>query len=142
VKGTSFFSVILVFLFGVWLVSLWILSSIPGEDVHLPAFPGADKAAHFAYFLVGGFLLAGLLNKILGWRGWKLLGCVLCAMALIGALDELHQLHTQDRSGADPFDWIADCSGGALGAFMIGWVYARTRDRRAQSPSGVVTQPD
>ena len=141
-KGTSFFSVFLGFLFGLWLVSLWILSSIPGEDVHLPAFPGADKAAHFAYFLIGGFLLAGLLNRTLGWRGWKLFGTVLCVMALIGALDELHQLHTQDRSGADPFDWIADCSGGALGAFMLGWVYARTRDRRAQSPSGVVTQPD
>ena len=141
-KGTSFFSVFLGFLFGLWLVSLWILSSIPGEDVHLPAFPGADKAAHFAYFLIGGFLLAGLLNRTLGWRGWKLLGTVLCVMALIGALDELHQLHTQDRSGADPFDWIADCSGGALGAFMLGWVYARTRDRRAQSPSGVATQPD
>ena len=141
-KGTSFFSVFLGFLFGLWLVSLWILSSIPGEDVHLPAFPGADKAAHFAYFLIGGFLLAGLLNRTLGWRGWKLLGTLLCVMALIGALDELHQLHTQDRSGADPFDWIADCSGGALGAFMLGWVYARTRDRRAQSPSGVATQPD
>ena len=137
-KGTSFFSVFLGFLFGLWLVSLWILSSIPGEDVHLPAFPGADKAAHFAYFLIGGFLLAGLLNRTLGWRGWKLLGTVLCVMALIGALDELHQLHTQDRSGADPFDWIADCFGGALGAFMLGWVYAR----RAQSPSGVVTQSD
>ena len=141
-KGTSFFSVILGFLFGLWLVSLWILSSIPGEDVHLPAFPGADKAAHFAYFLIGGFLLAGLLNRTLGWRGWKLLGTVLCVMALIGALDELHQLHTRDRSGADPFDWIADCFGGALGAFMLGWVYALTRDRRAQSPSGVATQPD
>ena len=141
-KGTSFFSVILVFLFGVWLVSLWILSSIPGEDVHLPPFPGADKAAHFAYFLVGGFLLAGLLNKILGWRGWKLLGCVLCAMALIVNTAQSSVVAHKDRSGADPFDWIADCSGGALGAFMIGWVYARTRDRRAQSPSGVVTQPD
>jgi VanZ family protein len=142
VKGTSFFSVFLGFMFGAWLVSLWILSSIPGEEIHLPPFPGADKAAHFAYFLVGGFLLASLLRRTLGWRGWKLIGSVVCAMALIGALDELHQLHTQNRSGGDPIDWIADCSGGTLGAFVIGWVYARTKDRRAQSPSGVVTQPD
>jgi VanZ family protein len=142
VKGTSFFSVFLGLMFGVWLVSLWVLSSLPGEDVHLPAFPGADKAAHFAFFLIGGSLLAWLLRRTLEWRGWKLIGGVLCVMALIGALDEVHQLHTRNRSGGDSVDWIADCSGGTLGAFVIGWVYARTRDRRAQSSSGVVTQPD
>jgi VanZ family protein len=142
VKGTSFFSIFLGFLFGLWVALLWILSSLPGEDVHLPQFLWADKAAHFAYFSIGGFLLAWLLRRTLGWRGWKLIGGVLGAMALIGVLDEFHQLHTQNRSGADPFDWIADCSGGALGVFVIGWIYARTRDRRARPPSGVVTQPD
>jgi VanZ family protein len=142
VKGTSFFSGFLGFLFGLWVVMLWILSSIPGNDVHLPPFPGADKAAHFAYYFVGGFLLALVLRMTLGWRGWKLTCSVLFVMALIGALDELHQLHTQGRSGGDPVDWMADCAGGALGALMIGWMYARGKNRGPQASSGAVAQGD
>ena len=142
VKGTSFFSGFLGFLFGLWVVTLWILSSIPGNDVHLPPFPGADKAAHFAYYFVGGFLLASVLRMTLGWRGWKLTFSVLFVMALIGALDELHQLHTEGRSGGDPADWMADSTGGAFGAIMIGWIYARGRNRGPQVSSGAVAQGD
>jgi VanZ family protein len=118
-KGSSFFSVFLGFLFGVWVVTLWILSSLPGQDIHLPPFPEADKVAHFDYFFTGGFLLAWLLRRRLGWRGGKLLCGALCTIALIGVLDELHQLYTPDRSGGDPADWTADCAGGALGALVI-----------------------
>jgi len=142
VKGTSFFSVFLGFLFGVWVVTLWILSSLPGEDIDLPPFPEADKVAHFGYFFIGGFLLAGVLRRTLGWRGCKLICGALCAIALIGALDELHQLHTRDRSGGDPADWMVDCAGGAFGALVIGWIYARGRDRGPQAPSGAVAQGD
>jgi VanZ family protein len=142
VKGTSFFSGFLGFLFGLWLVTLWILSAIPGEDVHLPPFPEADKAAHFAYYFVGGFLLAAVLRMTLGWQGWKLACSVLFVIALIGALDELHQLRTQGRSGGDPADWSADCAGGAFGAIMIGWIYARGKDRGPQASSGAVAHGD
>ena len=142
VKGTSFFSVFLGFLFGLWVVTLWILSSLPGQDIQLPPFPEADKAAHFVYFLIGGFLLAWLLIRTLRWRGWKLTWSVLFVIALIGALDELHQLHTQDRSGGDPADWMVDCAGGVFGVLVIGWIYARGRDRGPQAPSGAVAQGD
>jgi VanZ family protein len=141
-KGTSFFSVFLGLLFGVWVVTLWILSSLPGQDIHLPPFPEADKVAHFGYFFIGGLLLAWVLRRTLGWRGWKLICGALCAIALIGALDELHQLHTRDRSGGDPADWTVDCAGGAFGALVIGWIYVRGRDRRPQAPSGAVAQGD
>jgi hypothetical protein len=63
IKGTSFFSVFLGFLFGVWVVTLWILSSLPGQDIYLPPFPEADKVAHFGYFFIGGFLLAWVLRR-------------------------------------------------------------------------------
>jgi VanZ family protein len=141
-KGTSFFSVFLGLLFGVWLVTLWILSSLPGQNIDLPPLPAADKVAHFGYFFIGGFLLAWVLGRTLGWRGGKLLCGVLCAIALIGALDELHQLRTQDRSGGDAADWMVDCTGGAFGALVIGWIYVRGRDRRPQTPSGAVAQGD
>ena len=90
VKGSSFFSVFLGFLFGVWVVTLWILSSLPGQDIHLPPFPEADKAVHFGYFFIGGFLLAWLLRRAFRWRAGKQLCGALCAIALIGALDEFH----------------------------------------------------
>lgn len=87
------------------MVTLWILSSVPGQDIHLPPFPEADKVAHFGYFFIGGFLLARLLRRTLRWRGGKLLCGALCAIALIGALDELHQLYTPDRSDGDPANY-------------------------------------
>ena len=141
-KGTWFFSVFLGFLFGVWVVTLWIFSSLPGQDIHLPPFPESDKVAHFGYFFTGGLLLAGMLRSTLGWRGRKLFFTVLCAIALIGALDEIHQLYTRNRSGGDPADWATDCAGGALGALVIGWIYVRGRERRIQVPGGVVAQGD
>jgi VanZ family protein len=142
VKGTSFFSGFLGSLFGLWVVTLWIFSSLPGQDIHLPPFPAVDKAAHFGYFFIGGFLLAGVLRRTLRWRGWKLICSVVFVIALIGALDELHQLHIQDRSGGDPADWIVDCAGGAFGALVIGWIYAQGRGRGPQAPSGAVAQGD
>jgi VanZ family protein len=139
-KGSSFFSVFLGFLFGVWVATLWILSSLPGQDIHLPPFPEADKVAHFGYFFIGGFLLAWLVRRRLGWRGGKLLCGALCTIALIGALDELHQLYTPDRSGGDPADWTADCAGGALGALVIVGSMSAARVRRPQAPSGEVVR--
>ncbi len=143
-KGSrSFFlSVLAGVLFGLWWIGLWILSSLPGEDIQLPPFPGADKLAHFLYFAVGGCLFAWLLARVLSWRGWKLVGTVLLGMTLIGALDEFHQLQTPGRSGADGFDWMADAAGGFLGAVVVGWLYVRGKDRRSLGESGVVAQGD
>ena len=143
-KGTrSFFlSTSVGVLFGLWLAGLWILSSLAGDEVQLPPFPGADKLAHFLYFAVGGCLLGWLVSRMLGWRGWKLVGSVLFAMLLIGALDEFHQLYTPNRSGADPFDWLADAAGGFLGAVVIGWLHVRATDRSPGAQGGVVAQGD
>ena len=142
VKGTSFFSGFLGLLFGLWVVTLWILSSIPGQDIELPPFPGADKVAHFVYFFIGGLLFASVIARTRHWRGWKLTWTGLFVIALIGALDELHQLHTQGRSGGDLADWMADSAGGAFGALVIGWIYARGKNRGPQAPSGAVAHRD
>ena len=143
-KGTRsfFFSGMVGILFGLWLLSLWILSSLAGEDIQLPSFIGADKLVHFAYFSIGGFLLAWLLRMSLPWQGWRLRCSVLLAMAVIGGLDEFHQLYTLHRSGADPFDWMADCAGGFLGAVVIGWLYVRNRTGDMGATGKVVAQGD
>ena len=98
--------------------------------------------AHFLYFAVGGLLLAWLLRRTLRWQGWKLACGVLLAMALIGGLDEFHQLYTPDRSGADRLDWLADATGGFLGAVVIGWLYVRGRDQKPGAEGRVVAQGD
>ena len=123
-----------------WLIGLWVLSSLPGDDVQLPSFPGADKLAHMVFFAVGGALLALSLRSGRNWKRRRVIWAVLLAMAVIGALDEFHQLHTVNRSGADPFDWLADCVGGFLGAVVIGWFYVRASDR-SRSSAGTVVAP-
>ena len=129
-------------LFIIWLVGLWVLSSIRGEDIKLPPFPGADKLAHLLYFAVGGALLAWSIRAGRSWKRWRIIWIVLLAMLVVGAVDEFHQLHTVNRSGADPFDWLADCVGGFLGAFVIGWLYGRTSDRSGSAAGRVAAQGD
>ena len=58
-------------LFVIWLVGLWVLSSLPGDDVQLPPFPGADKLAHLLYFAVGGALLAWSISGTRSWKRWR-----------------------------------------------------------------------
>jgi VanZ family protein len=129
-------------LFVIWLVSLWVLSSVPGDDIELPPFPGADKLAHVLYFAVGGALLALSIRAVCSWKRWRVIWAVLLAMVVIGAVDEFHQLHTVNRAGADPFDWLADCVGGVLGAIVIGWLYGRASDRSGRAAGRVVAQGD
>ena len=126
----------------IWLVGLWVLSSLPGDDVQLPPFPGADKLAHLLYFAVGGALLALSFRRDPQLETRRVTWTVLLAMAVIGALDEFHQLHTVNRAGADPFDWLADCVGGFLGAVVIGWFYVRASDRSRSTAGRVVAQRD
>lgn len=101
----------------IWTGTLWLLSSHPGRPHELPV-PHLDKVAHFSYFFSGGILFAGwkrsLHPEAPQWRG--IITATIIAMALVGILDEWHQCFTPGRSGADPWDWLADLLGGAAGA--------------------------
>lgn len=39
--------------------------------------------------------------------------------AIVGASDEYHQSFTPGRMGNDPWDWLADVSGGFLAAYLV-----------------------
>lgn len=124
-------------LLGMWFVGLWLVSSLPGNDVSLPAFPHADKIAHFGYFLGGGFLLAWLLRSLRPWSAWRVALTVLAIIAVIGAGDELHQLFTPGRSGADHGDWLADVAGGFAGAWIFLMFYVLVnRTTHSPTPAG------
>lgn len=120
-----------------WLGGLWLLSSLPGDEVQLPSFDHADKVAHFGYFLGGGFLLAWLLRRLVKWPNWRVAVAVFILLAIVGAVDEFHQTWTPGRSGGDGGDWLADVSGGFAGAWIFLTIYAliiRTTD--SEAPAG------
>ncbi len=107
--------------FTAWAVLLWILSGTQVPANRLPPVPGADKLAHFSYFLLGALLLAAFLVR----RWPPLLGrptlvvLVVAFLAMMGWIDEWHQSWVPGRSGNDLGDWIADTLGALAGALMF-----------------------
>jgi VanZ family protein len=98
-------------------VLLVVATHIPRVDVSFAAgsIVPPDKLLHFAAYGVLGFLV-GLLaaGSALNWRQW--FPIVLAAIALFALLDE----STQPMFGraAEPFDWVADVIGAAIGLIV------------------------
>jgi VanZ family protein len=108
--------------FAFWLVALFLLSSFSLVSDYTPSINHFDKVAHFGYFFGGSGLLCAYLfrRKPAPPVHWKsLLITVVIVIAIVGILDEYHQSFTPGRSGNDPFDWLADVSGGIAGAFVF-----------------------
>ena len=101
-----------------WAVVLYWLS----EQSSLPtpgSFEGIDKLQHAVYFAAGGacFLLGLRLAGFVRKTSTAVILTVLFCSA-IGGLDEWHQTFTPGRSGGDVWDWLADMTGGFIGAFI------------------------
>jgi VanZ family protein len=136
-KLSFFHPVIPAVLFVAWLAGLWLLSSLPGGDVPMPSFTFADKIAHFGFFLGGGFLLTWLLRPLVNWPAWRVALAAFALMAVVGAVDELHQTWTPGRSGGDRGDWVADVAGGLSGAWIFLIIYGLvTRRTHSPTPAG------
>jgi len=104
-----------------WVGALWYFSSLPGGSGPKWDFPHTDKILHYVCFSGGGFLVAGLVVSLSGDRiNWtRVLRITVLLTALLGWLDEWHQCQVPGRSGADPWDWLADILGGATGALVV-----------------------
>ena len=111
-----------------WAVVLWNLSASPSLPSG-PSFPLKDKFLHCGYFGLGAacFLLAlfGTTTPLPAWRTLALRS--LLFTAIIGALDEYHQTFTPGRRGSDPWDWLADVTGGVLAAWIVMKLLLRLR---------------
>lgn len=104
---------------GIWAIAVLWLSSLSPPELPSAAFLAWDKLNHFLAFAAGGWLAASALRISIPCRGN---GGLLLAAALIvatfGAFDEMFQLLSPGRSGADLYDWIADLLGASFGAFF------------------------
>jgi VanZ family protein len=101
----------------IWFTALFLLSNQSHLQPPGPEFENRDKVYHAGYFALGSLCLFVGLRLINPKRTVlkTVLLVVLCA-ALVGAFDEFHQSFIPNRSGNDLGDWLADASGGIIGA--------------------------
>jgi VanZ family protein len=97
----------------------------PPQIEEFAPFQMWDKAAHFSAFLAGAVNLALALCWSTGWSWKRVVVVTATALCVFGAVDEIHQLYTPNRFGADVFDWSADTLGALTGALLTVLVYAR-----------------
>ena len=101
-----------------WFALLFYLSSRSHPDTGI-SFPQSDKVLHATYYTAGA--LCAFFAMWYRQRGASLFLASLAAVlfcAAVGAFDEYHQTFTPGRSGNDPWDWLADVTGGFLGGWL------------------------
>jgi VanZ family protein len=124
--------------FGVlfWVGGVCWLSSLSGPEVaRMNVWNVWDKASHFGAFALGGGLLAAAVSLSTSWSTQRVCAVAWLAISLFAGLDEVHQLYTPKRSGADPADWIADVLGAVAGIALARGIYVRAqRKNRGFTP--------
>ena len=90
------------------------LSHLPGQVLHDLGFNLWDKAMHFCAYGVLGLFLGFGLSRRPGSARFAVIATALL-VAVLGSLDEVHQLFTHGRS-ATVSDAAADLLGGIAGA--------------------------
>lgn len=99
----------------VWVVFTFFLTSLPKQSLHLP-FRVSDKAAHFGFYGVMGFLCA-LWRRESGFPAVRAILYAVLFASFAGAVDEVHQHWIPGRS-MELLDWMADTLGGGIGAIF------------------------
>lgn len=122
--------------FVLWAIGITILSSMPGERFGPSPFFEADKVVHMGLFVLGGVALMGALRVATKLGALKGGLVALGIMALLGMADEIHQLWTPGRSGADLGDWTADVVGAAIGIACVSLLYGRRTSKSHLTASG------
>jgi VanZ family protein len=115
-------------------VLIFYLSTLPASSVHLPPISHIDKAAHVCEYGAFGMLLARAFAA--GGAGLSTRQAVLGAWivaTLYGASDEFHQFFVPTRS-CEWGDWIADSTGGLVGALTFFWAVHRIGQRWRRAP--------
>ncbi len=94
-----------------WMLVIFLLSSIPGNNIPRVGLLNADKIVHFSeYFILGVLLIRAMSNSF---HGIPLISLVILSVVVAcsyGAADEWHQHFVSGRV-TDIFDLVADISG-------------------------------
>ena len=114
----------------IWLGAILTATSLPGSFLPATHIRFADKAVHFVMYGGLGLLLARAMHNPPRTTLFRVILSAFLIVAGIGAADEWHQQYIQGRS-MDPADWMADSTGGLIGALI--WVSAG----RARAPRTV-----
>lgn len=117
------------------MVSLIILSSMPGSRFGPSPFLEADKVVHFLLFAVGAGLFMAAVCRTVGAGSWLRAFFAWLFMVAIGIGDEIHQLYTPGRSGGDWGDLTADAAGAAFGICLILLLHGKRSPARLGTPS-------
>jgi VanZ family protein len=119
-----------------WAATIYWFSSQSGDELERMNFLELwDKAAHFSIFAVGAVPMVLALRWSFRWPPRMVLVVSIVALSLYGAADEIHQVCTPGRSGADLSDWIADALGSAAGTFATLRLHARTQRPNRPAPA-------
>ena len=100
-----------------WVVAIFVVSSIPGPAMGAPLFPGCDKVAHFIEYSILGVALRFWTEGAGGGTGKarrRRIAVVLVAALVFAALDEAHQKFIPGRT-ASIWDFAADACGLVVG---------------------------
>jgi hypothetical protein len=124
-----------------YMVFIFVISSIPGEQLPLPQFFLSDKIAHFVAYFGLGLLIAfrsGIAdfikgNSVVAWTkgGWiaPMVGI------LYGLFDEFHQALVPNRN-FELLDWAVDIVGILIGF----WLARRWDEKRMATKSTRITK--
>jgi VanZ family protein len=119
-----------------WAMTIFILSSMSGQEIQEMAPSFWDKGAHFIAFAAGAVALTVALRVSTFWSWRRVVVVAIVALSAFGAADEYHQRFTPGRTGADVHDWMADTLGAAAGAVATYLIYGRFSRKSAPAPAG------
>ena len=94
-----------------WLSLIWIVSSIPSDELPGIKIVSADKLAHIAVYLVLGLLVNSWIKELSLSRRW--MNLIYAVLILLASLDEQHQELIRGRT-VSIYDLLANCTGIAL----------------------------
>lgn len=99
-----------------WIVIIFILCAIPGEDIPNPRLniPQLDKVVHFGMFFIMSALLSLTLEQHTRFTLKKIYFISIATAFTYGGLIEILQHYFFSRGG-DIWDWLADISGAVVG---------------------------
>lgn len=100
-----------------WLGAILTATSLPNTLIPDVGFRFADKGLHFFMYGGLGLLLARAMHNPPRTTRLRVFLAAFLLVVAIGALDEWHQHFIQGRS-TELADWLADSSGGLVGALI------------------------